>query len=93
MEEQIEKIIRDQLNRSEEDILLGDNPIEVMTLEIDKLTKDHYMKFVEWMLTGNDGTYMSGYKDKKGLKFITEIDEPYATLEDVYTYWKEKVTR
>jgi len=60
--------------------------------EIDKLTKDHYLEFVEWFYEEyrecltcqtNDDPLVYGFMS----------DKEKGTLEELYTYWKEKVTR
>jgi hypothetical protein len=55
--------------------------------EIDTLTKSHYLKFTEWTSI-NIATEFNG--GSKRYVYI-ESTEDFATIEDVYEFWKNNI--
>jgi hypothetical protein len=64
------------------------------TREAAKEITAHMFSFITWFLSDEDCPFIQSRKNKKGkLQFITEIDEPYSTLEDVYQYFLTNVKK
>ena len=49
--------------------------------------------FTEWLLCGNDGTFLQSHRKDEILWFIKEINEPFFPLEQVYEFCKVNVLK
>ena len=62
-----------------------------MSKEIDKLTKDHYLKFALWLSSGNHPFIY--WIDEVAEYFTDEVSDIRYTTEDLYNHWKENIVK
>jgi hypothetical protein len=70
------------------DIIRSQRTFSHMAEDIDTLTKEHYMKFIEWLFS-KDSKYAVGYGSKTPLS-TTYNDY---TIEQVYQFWLDNICK
>ena len=82
MEEDFLDILKDKTIFYDCEIYFDDAAKEIASLQIE---------FIEWLLSGNDGTFIQSHRDDDKILFFVDVDEPYVTLTEVYKYWKTNI--